>query len=186
MPLTQTQLATAVADRAELSKTDAKRALAALEEVVLEQLGNAEKVRIGGMVQLAVRVKPAQKKRKGGTPRPARRSCSPPSRRALICEHGRSLRRRRRCHRCRRHAGDSPPDTPLSAAGPRSQPPSGRPAWVSRVAPRAVRPAPTCWRLRSRDARSHAESALTAVSGLGPSRQTVSYTHLTLPTILLV
>jgi DNA-binding protein HU-beta len=62
VPLTQTQLATAVADRRELSKTDAKRALAALEEVVLEQLGNAEKVRIGGMVQLAVRVKPAQKK----------------------------------------------------------------------------------------------------------------------------
>jgi DNA-binding protein HU-beta len=68
VPLTQTQLATAVADRAELSKTDAKRALAALEEVVLEQLGNAEKVRIGGMVQLAVRVKPAQKKRKGRNP----------------------------------------------------------------------------------------------------------------------
>jgi len=31
-----------------MSKTDAKRALAALEEIVLEQLGNAEKVRIGG------------------------------------------------------------------------------------------------------------------------------------------
>ena len=55
MPLTQTQLASAVADRAELSNTDAKRALAALEEIVLEQLGNAEKVRIGGMVQLTVR-----------------------------------------------------------------------------------------------------------------------------------
>ena len=68
MPLTQTQLASAVADRAELSKTDAKRALAALEEVVLEQLGNAEKVRIGGMVQLTVRVKPAQKKRQGRNP----------------------------------------------------------------------------------------------------------------------
>ena len=48
MSLTQTQLASAVADRAELSKTDAKRALAALEEIVLEQLANAEKVRIGG------------------------------------------------------------------------------------------------------------------------------------------
>ena len=68
MPLTQTQLATAVADRAELSKTDAKRALAALEEIVLEQLANAEKVRIGGLVQLTVRVKPAQKKRKGRNP----------------------------------------------------------------------------------------------------------------------
>ncbi|MGZ6693958.1 MAG: HU family DNA-binding protein [Solirubrobacteraceae bacterium] len=62
------QLATAVADRAQLSKADAKRALAAFDEVVLDQLGNAEKVRIGGLVQLTVRVKPAQKKRKGRNP----------------------------------------------------------------------------------------------------------------------
>ena len=68
MPLTQTQLASAIADRAGLSKTDAKRALAALEEVVLEQLSNAQKVRIGGLVQLTVRVKPAQKKRRGRNP----------------------------------------------------------------------------------------------------------------------
>jgi DNA-binding protein HU-beta len=66
--LTQTQLVTAVADRAELSKSDAKRALAALEETVLEELGNAQKVRIGGLVQLTVRVKPAQKHRKGRNP----------------------------------------------------------------------------------------------------------------------
>ena len=68
MPLTQTQLATAVADRADLSKADAKRALTALEDIVLEELGNAQKVRIGGLVQLTVRVKPAQKKRKGRNP----------------------------------------------------------------------------------------------------------------------
>ncbi len=61
MSLTQTQLATAVADRAEMSRNEAKRALAALEEIVLEELGNAQKVRIGGLVQLTVRVKPAQK-----------------------------------------------------------------------------------------------------------------------------
>jgi DNA-binding protein HU-beta len=66
--LTQTQLATAVADRAQLSRADAKRALAAFDEVVLDQLGNAEKVRIGGLVQLTVRVKPAQKKRTGRNP----------------------------------------------------------------------------------------------------------------------
>jgi DNA-binding protein HU-beta len=59
VPLTQTQLATALADRAGLSRADAKRALQALEEVVLGQLGNAERVRIGGLVQLTVRVKPA-------------------------------------------------------------------------------------------------------------------------------
>ena len=35
---------------------------------MLEQLGNAETVWIGGMVQLAVRVKPAQKQRKGRNP----------------------------------------------------------------------------------------------------------------------
>ena len=36
----------AVADRAELSKNDAKRALAAFAEIVLEEIGNAQKVRI--------------------------------------------------------------------------------------------------------------------------------------------
>ena len=68
MPLTQTQLVAAVAERADMSKSDAKRALGALDEVVLEELGNAQKVRIGGLVQLTVRVKPAQKKRKGRNP----------------------------------------------------------------------------------------------------------------------
>ena len=68
MSLTQTQLTTAVADRAEISKAEAKRVLAVLEEIVLEELGNAQKVRIGGMAQLTVRVKPAQKARKGRNP----------------------------------------------------------------------------------------------------------------------
>ena len=68
MPLTQAQLVTAVADRAEMSKAEAKRAVEALEDIVLEQLGNAEKVRIGGIVQLTVRVKPATKKRTGRNP----------------------------------------------------------------------------------------------------------------------
>jgi DNA-binding protein HU-beta len=66
--LTQTQLVAAVAERADLSKADAKRAVGALDDIVLEQLGNAQKVRIGGLVQLTVRVKPAQKKRKGRNP----------------------------------------------------------------------------------------------------------------------
>ena len=68
MPLTQTQLASAVADRADISRAEAKRVLGVLEEVVLEELGNAQKVRIGGLVQLTVRVKPAQKARKGRNP----------------------------------------------------------------------------------------------------------------------
>ena len=73
MPLTQTQLASEVADRSGLTKSDAKAALAALEEVVLEELGNAEKVRIGGVVQLVVRVKEATKPRQGRNP--ATRAC---------------------------------------------------------------------------------------------------------------
>jgi len=68
LALTQSQLVTAVAERAELSKADAKRALAALDEVVLEEIGNAQKVRIGGLVQLTVRLKPATKARQGRNP----------------------------------------------------------------------------------------------------------------------
>ncbi len=68
MALTQTQLVSAIADRADLSKADAKRALEALDEIVLAELGNAQKVRIGGLVQLTVRVRPAQKKRQGRNP----------------------------------------------------------------------------------------------------------------------
>jgi DNA-binding protein HU-beta len=68
VPLTQAQLVAAVADRAQLSKADAKRALTALDDIVIEELGNAQKVRIGGLVQLTVRVKPAQKKRTGRNP----------------------------------------------------------------------------------------------------------------------
>lgn len=68
MPLTQTQLSRAVADRAEVSSAEARRVLTALEDIVLEELGNAQKVRIGGLVQLNVRIKPAQKARKGRNP----------------------------------------------------------------------------------------------------------------------
>ena len=68
MALTQTQLVAAVADRAQLSRTEAKAAVTALEEVIIQELGNAEKVRIGGLVQLTVRVKPATKKRQGRNP----------------------------------------------------------------------------------------------------------------------
>jgi nucleoid DNA-binding protein len=63
VPLTQTQLKTAVADRAE-----AKHVLGVLEKIVLEELGNAQKVRTGGVAQRTVRVKPAQKARKGRNP----------------------------------------------------------------------------------------------------------------------
>ena len=41
MPMTQTQLADAVAEKAGLSRADAKKAISALEEVILDQIGNA-------------------------------------------------------------------------------------------------------------------------------------------------
>lgn len=68
MALTQTQLVSAVAERAELSKSDARRALSALEDVVLEEIGNAQKVRLAGLVQLTVRLKPATNSRQGRNP----------------------------------------------------------------------------------------------------------------------
>ncbi|SRR6266536_2826149 len=68
MPLTQNQLVTEVAERAGLSKADTKGVFEALEEVVLAQLGEAEKVKIGGIVQLTVRVKDATGPRKGRNP----------------------------------------------------------------------------------------------------------------------
>ena len=68
MALTQSQMIGAVADRAGMSKADTKRALDALDEIVLEELGNAQKVRLGGLVQLTVRVEPATKRRPGRNP----------------------------------------------------------------------------------------------------------------------
>jgi DNA-binding protein HU-beta len=68
VPLTQTQLADEIASRSGQSRADAKRVLEALEEVVLDQISNAEKVKIGGVVQLDVRVRPATKARPGRNP----------------------------------------------------------------------------------------------------------------------
>jgi len=68
MPLTQTQLADELAERADFSRADAKKALGALEEIVLEQISAAEKVKIGAVVQLEVRVRPATKARPGRNP----------------------------------------------------------------------------------------------------------------------
>jgi len=68
VPLTQTQLADEVAERAGATRADAKRILTALEEVILDQIGAAEKVKIGSVVQIEVRVRPATKARPGRNP----------------------------------------------------------------------------------------------------------------------
>ena len=68
MALTQSQLVSEIADRVDLSRSDVKAVLESLEEIVLDELGKAEKVRIGGVVQLTVKVKDATKARKGRNP----------------------------------------------------------------------------------------------------------------------
>jgi nucleoid DNA-binding protein len=68
MALTQTQLADAVAEQAGISRNEAKNVLSALEEVILGEIGNAQKVKIGNLVQLTVRLKPATKARQGRNP----------------------------------------------------------------------------------------------------------------------
>jgi DNA-binding protein HU-beta len=66
--MTQTQLADAVADKAGLSRADAKKAITALEDVVVEQIGKAEKVKIGGIVQIEARYRPPTQEREGRNP----------------------------------------------------------------------------------------------------------------------
>jgi len=68
VPLTQTQLADEVAQRTGMSRTEAKNVLAALDEIVLEQIADAEKVKIGSIVQFEVRVRPATNARPGRNP----------------------------------------------------------------------------------------------------------------------
>ena len=84
MALTQMQLVNAVGDRVGSSRRDAP-ALTALDEVVLDDLGNVQKVPIGGLVPVTVRVKPARKAARVATPRPVSRSRSPPNRPASAC-----------------------------------------------------------------------------------------------------
>lgn len=68
MALTQTQLVAEIAEETELSRSDVKNVLATLEDIVLDEIGNAEKVKIGSLVQLNVKLKPATKARKGRNP----------------------------------------------------------------------------------------------------------------------
>lgn len=68
MPLTQTQLIAHLADETELSKVEIKNVMTALEELVLSEIGSAEKVKIGNLVQLDVKLKPATKARQGRNP----------------------------------------------------------------------------------------------------------------------
>ena len=68
MALTQAQLQREIAQRADLAAADVKRMFEALEEVVLEEIGDAQKVKIGNLVQLTVALKAATKARPGRNP----------------------------------------------------------------------------------------------------------------------
>lgn len=68
MPITQTQLVAQLAEDTELTKADIKNVLTALEDLVLSEIGKAEKVKIGSLVQLDVKLKPATKARQGRNP----------------------------------------------------------------------------------------------------------------------
>ena len=68
MPLTQTQLVTHLSEQTELSKAEVKSVLTALEETILDQIGQAEKFKLGGLMQLEVKLKAATKAREGRNP----------------------------------------------------------------------------------------------------------------------
>jgi nucleoid DNA-binding protein len=68
MPLTQTQLVSHLSEETELSKADVKSVLTALEETILGQIGEAEKFKLGGLVQIEVKLKGATKAREGRNP----------------------------------------------------------------------------------------------------------------------
>jgi len=68
VPLTQPQLLAAVADRAQLSKADARRVFDAFEAVVLDGSQTRRRSGSAGSCTLTGRVKPAQKKRLGRNP----------------------------------------------------------------------------------------------------------------------
>ena len=68
MALTQAQLQREIAQRADLATADVKRMFEALEEIVLDEIGNAQKVKIGNLVQLTVALKAATKARAGRNP----------------------------------------------------------------------------------------------------------------------
>lgn len=66
--VTQTALVDQLAGKLGVTRADAKRTLGAVEDVVLDNLRQARRVKLGNTVQLEVRLKPAAKARKGRNP----------------------------------------------------------------------------------------------------------------------
>ena len=91
--------------------------------------GNAEKVRIGGLVQLRVRVRPAQKARKGRNAATGEEIAIAAKPASVDCARGHWRGRRERCRRYRRRVVGSLPEH------------ADRAAWPARPAPGATFPA---------------------------------------------
>ncbi|MGO9960049.1 MAG: HU family DNA-binding protein [Solirubrobacteraceae bacterium] len=111
-------LASRVADRAEITRAEAERLFDALDEVVLAELGDAQKVRIGGLIQVTVRVKPAQRARKGRNPATGEHITIAAKPQASMCGRVRWPRPRLRCRASRKPAGDWLRRRPETSPGP--------------------------------------------------------------------
>ena len=66
--LTQSEMAKFVAEEVGLPAGTVKNVFNAWEEIVLEQIEEGQKVKLGTLVQVEVKIKPARKKRKGRNP----------------------------------------------------------------------------------------------------------------------
>jgi nucleoid DNA-binding protein len=67
--LTNAQMVREISDYADVSATDVKAVLEALEVIVLDEIGDAQKVKIGQLIQIQPKVRKARKKRMGRNPR---------------------------------------------------------------------------------------------------------------------
>jgi nucleoid DNA-binding protein len=67
--VTAAQLTEAISEETGYSKADIRHVLVSLDDVVAAYLAEGEKVKLGGLVQLEVKIRPARKKRMGRNPR---------------------------------------------------------------------------------------------------------------------
>jgi nucleoid DNA-binding protein len=67
--LTNAQMVREISEFADVSATDVKAVMNALEIIVLDEIEGAQKVKIGQLVQIQPKVRKARKKRMGRNPR---------------------------------------------------------------------------------------------------------------------
>ena len=67
--LTNSQMIKEISTYADISATDVKAVMEGLEIIVLDEIADAQKVKIGQLVQIQPKVRKARKKRMGRNPR---------------------------------------------------------------------------------------------------------------------